>query len=646
MSTLHKKSILLKKKTSEIMSSMIDFVNTYPKAELPSASDEFTLAKEILSRGEFNLAICGKVKSGKTSLINALIGRNLLPVNSDVATARVFKVINSLDGKDHFNLVYANGDKEAITQEQLAIYGSQSTIDSTGQSDLKKTISYIEVQTKVDFLPKGVSIIDTPGIGSTYPHHTVITKQFIKLADATLFVMNPTPLDSIELDFIKEIASISPNMMFVTTMVDLETENTINAAVKRNTEQIDKQVGSVLCSPGKILCMSSEMLKNAASEEDANIAEINITLSGYNDVKNEMNDLVFRTVGYYRVGVAYNAAVQYYQMVSQSLLNRKNTISEANQNYEKLLKQYNDAYTAFVNNMGDSKKNQVLQKIEEILSTLAYDFNQIFANKGVIASKYKAEIDALTADNIESYSEDLGQKIIADIQNAWNNLTSTAQEKIALILSQYNEDCQMTIPDGLAVSVTQDQIMDATVQGVTSHERMAGIRSEMLMGTALTGAIGTIVGSANFFLPALVAPTLPFVAPVLVLMGVGVILWGAISGNNKAINDKLKKNQQHLNKYLFDTIDECKKSLTSTSLSDNKYKSLYEGFVQAVRQQSRDTVNTTYKKYEKELAALKDTVIKAKQDPNLIKTIDFLIDKWSDHKVALQEVKAILETLN
>ena len=646
MSTKYNRSLQLKQTVIDIMKSMTEFTKAYPKAELPAPSNEFTVAQELLAKGEFNLAICGKVKSGKTSLINALIGKDLLPVNSDVATARVFKVINSADGKDHFYLVYANGDREQITQEQLVVYGSQAAIDAAGQSDLKKTISYIEVQTKVDFLPKGVSIIDTPGIGSTYPQHTVITKQFIKLADATLFVMNPTPLESIEIEFIKEIASVSPNMMFVTTKIDLESETAIASSVERNTKQIEKHVGETLCSPIKILCMSSLLLKQAAGEEDTEIADFNIALSGYNEVKDEMNDLVFRTIGYYRVGQAYNMAVHYYQLVLQSLLNRKDAIIQANQNYEGLVKQYNEAYRMFTEKMGDAKRSETLQKIEDLLATLAYDFNQIFAGKGVIATKYKAEIEALTADNIEAYSADLGERIITDIQNEWNRLTSMVQQKMSIILAQYNEECMMVIPDGIKVSVSQDLAQEANVQGVTTHERMSGIRSEMLMGTALTGAIGTIVGSANFFWPALVAPTLPVVAPILVIMGVGVILWGAISGNNKAVNDKLKKNQQQLIKFLADTIDECRKSLVGTSLSDNKYKSLYDGFVGAVRQQSKDSINSTYKKYEKEIAAMKETVIKAKQDPNLLKTLEFLIEKWNAHKTALQEVKATLDTLN
>lgn len=77
------------------MDGMVSFHASYPKAGLPEVSDDFKITRELLTKGEFNLAVCGKVKNGKSSLINALIGKELLPVCNDVATSRVFKISNS-----------------------------------------------------------------------------------------------------------------------------------------------------------------------------------------------------------------------------------------------------------------------------------------------------------------------------------------------------------------------------------------------------------------------------------------------------------------------------------------------------------------------------------------------------------------------
>ena len=63
----------LKGKVLKSMRMMQSFVKEYPKADLPEVSNDFILAKDLLEKGEFNFTVCGKVKNGKSSLINALI---------------------------------------------------------------------------------------------------------------------------------------------------------------------------------------------------------------------------------------------------------------------------------------------------------------------------------------------------------------------------------------------------------------------------------------------------------------------------------------------------------------------------------------------------------------------------------------------
>jgi predicted GTPase len=67
-------SAQLKSEILKLMDSMIAFQKSYPKFNFPKTSENFSLSRELLEKGEFNLAVCGKVKNGKSSLINALIG--------------------------------------------------------------------------------------------------------------------------------------------------------------------------------------------------------------------------------------------------------------------------------------------------------------------------------------------------------------------------------------------------------------------------------------------------------------------------------------------------------------------------------------------------------------------------------------------
>lgn len=635
-------STQLKSEIIKLMDGMVAFQKAYPKFDFPKVSENFKLTRELIEKGEFNLAVCGKVKNGKSSLINALIGRELLPVCTDVATSRVFKISHSNEEK--FYVVYGNGDRKEISQDELATYGSQAVINKKGEADIEKTISYIQVFTPMDFLPEGVSMIDTPGIGSTYPHHTAITKQYIKQADAAMFVMNPTPLEDIEVDFLKEIVSVTPGILFVTTKIDQNGNDSVEESLKRNRQIIETAVGSELPFGISMLKMSSKLLLEAAAEKDEMTSAFNYEISGYDDVKSAMNNMVFTILGYYRSGLAYNACVEYYKDVLNTLKLRHETAVKAATEYDNLLKSYESPQANFNENMGEAKKKELVSKIEAVLKTMEYDFNQIFAPKGNIITKYTDEIEKLSEAEMTTYSEDLGDKIVAEVQNEWDKLTSLVMSRIEELITQFDKDCYLSIPEGI-ITISKDNIDDPLVKDVLMRDRIGKMRNEMFLGTAITGALSTVVGGAYFFLPALVTPALPVIAPVMVVLGIGSVLWGAISGNQKAKQETLQKNKSNLLKHLSETMAYCRKQIVDVSLADGKYQSLYQGFVNATREQVKNTMSNICSKYSNQLESMKKTVVESKQNPQLVMALEHLVTEWSKNKVLIKDVHDKLENV-
>lgn len=635
-------STQLKSEIIKLMDGMVAFQKAYPKFDFPKVSENFKLTRELIEKGEFNLAVCGKVKNGKSSLINALIGRELLPVCTDVATSRVFKISHSNEEK--FYVVYGNGDRKEISQDELATYGSQAVINKKGEADIEKTISYIQVFTPMDFLPEGVSMIDTPGIGSTYPHHTAITKQYIKQADAAMFVMNPTPLEDIEVDFLKEIVSVTPGILFVTTKIDQNGNDSVEESLKKNRQIIETAVGSELPFGISMLKMSSKLLLEAAAEKDEMTSAFNYEISGYDDVKSAMNNMVFTILGYYRSGLAYNACVEYYKDVLNTLKLRHETAVKAATEYDNLLKSYESAQANFNENMGEAKKKELVSKIEAVLKTMEYDFNQIFAPKGNIITKYTDEIEKLSEAEMTTYSEDLGDKIVAEVQNEWDKLTSLVMSRIEELITQFDKDCYLSIPEGI-ITISKDNIDDPLVKDVQMRDRIGKMRNEMFLGTAITSALGIVVQGANFFLPALVSPALPVIAPVMVVLGIGSVLWGAISGNQKAKQETLQKNKSNLLKHLSETMAYCRKQIVDVSLADGKYQSLYQGFVNATREQVKNTMSNICSKYSNQLESMKKTVVESKQNPQLVMALEHLVTEWSKNKVLIKDVHDKLENV-
>jgi hypothetical protein len=391
--------------------------------------------------------------------------------------------------------------------------------------------------------------------------------------------------------------------------------------------------------------MSSTTLMEAAQASDKVIADFNYDVSGYAEVKTAIQNIVFLTIGYYRVGIAYNSAVAYYQTILKSLQNRKDASLEAASKYEELLSKYEKANSDFAEKVGETKRKELLNNVDAILRTMEADFNMIFASNGDICQRYTNEIEGLTEDNINAYSDELGDNLVADIKMSWDNLVNLVQQKVTSLLVQYDEDCRMSIPENIKISVSGG-VHDPQIQSLELRERVGKMRTEMFMGTAVTGALSTLLGGAYFFFPAVITPALPVIAPVMVVLGVGAVLWGAISGNNKAKQEKLQKNKAQLIKFVHETLNTCRKELVEVSLADNKYQSLYQGFMLALRKQATDAIASTYERYKGELNAMKAAIIKSKQDPDYIKAIDQLINSWSLHKELLNKIHANLDSLN
>lgn len=634
-------SLKVKNDIIQLMDKMQAFHKSYPKFDFPKTSDNFKLSREVLEKGEFNLAVCGKVKNGKSSLINSLIGKELLPVCNEVATSRVFKISHAEE--DKFYLVYANGNRKEISKEELAVYGSQAEINRNGEQEIENTIAYIQVYTPMDFLPEGVSLIDTPGIGSLYPQHTAITKQSIQTADAALFVMNPTPLEAIEVDFLKEIVGITPGILFVTTKTDECGNESVEAAIQRNRQIIKEAVGKNLPFGIRMERMSSRLLLLAAQSEEQMTSEFNYEVSGYSEVKAAMTDMVFTILGYYRAGIAYNACVEHYKDVLKSLMLRKETVEKAATDYERLSKTYEETQAKFAEQMGDDKKKKLLADVEIILKTMDADFNQIFSTNGVVG-KYNAEIEKLTQEELPAYNEDLGNRIINDIQKEWENLTAMVMEKVGNLLADFNKECCLAIPDG-CISISGEGIEDPGIKDVEFKDKFVKARNEMFLGTSILTGMHFILQGFGYFAPTLITPLAPVITPVFVLIGVGSVLWGVISGNQKAERENFEKNKTQLTKYVSDTAANCKRQITTVSLADGKYQSLYQGFIQSVREQVGNTLSTIYAKYNDELESMKKTLAEAKKNPQVALALDHLVKEWSKNKEQLQAIHEKLESI-
>ncbi|MGO9612328.1 MAG: dynamin family protein [Dissulfurispiraceae bacterium] len=175
------------------------------------------LAEKVLTN-TFNLVVVGQFKRGKTTLINALLGADILPVAVVPLTSivTVMKYGEAL----RLNVYYNDGSVTEITSENLSEY-----VTERGNPKNAKDVSEVVVTYPSPYLMGGVQIIDTPGVGSIYEHNTDIAYQCLPKSDAALFLLSvEQPLSKAELDFLRDVREYSNRIFFLLNKVDYFSE--------------------------------------------------------------------------------------------------------------------------------------------------------------------------------------------------------------------------------------------------------------------------------------------------------------------------------------------------------------------------------------------------------------------------------------
>lgn len=182
-------------------------------------SDAYRNSRELLAHlaeDRFTLAVVGQFNRGKSSLMNAVLGLDRLPVGVVPLTSVITKVSY---GNPERVLIEFQGTslKNEIQLERLAEF-----VTEAGNPGNQQRITAAEVQLPSEFLRRGLFFVDTPGVGSAIAANTATTEQFLPQADAVIFVTSfDSPLGREELSFLEKVREHVRKVFFVINKLDL-----------------------------------------------------------------------------------------------------------------------------------------------------------------------------------------------------------------------------------------------------------------------------------------------------------------------------------------------------------------------------------------------------------------------------------------
>ena len=188
-------------------------------------SQQTGLFLDILENPEFEIAFVGTIKTGKSTLINALLGHNYTPTDVTPETAALTKFRRS--EQDYIKIVFYNEDE----WKQLKASKSQNAVEYNdlynrlgaeeaaakwvGHDSIKRELSADEIETKVaqwtsskyaehffvkevelgistlpETFPPQVLFVDTPGLFDAVQYRSEIAEKYIRKADAVFFCVD------------------------------------------------------------------------------------------------------------------------------------------------------------------------------------------------------------------------------------------------------------------------------------------------------------------------------------------------------------------------------------------------------------------------------------------------------------------------
>lgn len=196
-------------------------------------------ARELAARvseGRFYVACVGQFKRGKSTLLNALVGHEVVPTGFVPVTAVPTVIRFGDELRAHVRM--RDGAWRDIAMADLKNYVTEEL-----NPENKKVVYGAEVFVPSPLLSSGICFVDTPGLGSVFAGNTATTQAFIPHIDAALVVVGADPpIAGEELTLVEAVGRQVQNFILVINKADRTSDPERVAAVKFTREVLEKRL--------------------------------------------------------------------------------------------------------------------------------------------------------------------------------------------------------------------------------------------------------------------------------------------------------------------------------------------------------------------------------------------------------------------
>ena len=191
------------------------------QSDAPHLADDTNALVKKTREGRFEVAIVGEFNRGKSTLLNALVHRSVLPAGVLPVTAIPTQL--TLGGEESARVRYTDGKEEVIDLTKLEEYVTEELNPGNARS-----VEHVAV-TLPDpgVLRSGAVLIDTPGVNSIFRSSNE-TRELLLRADGAVMVFSAvSPITDAERSILKLLRKRSARTFFVLNRIDLLSEDEV-----------------------------------------------------------------------------------------------------------------------------------------------------------------------------------------------------------------------------------------------------------------------------------------------------------------------------------------------------------------------------------------------------------------------------------
>ncbi len=200
--------------------TLVDLLErTCKEYRITSLDRQIEACKTLFAENPFiDVAILGQFKAGKSSFINSLIGKAILPVGVIPVTTVITRL--RYGPKEKAIVKYFDDKILEIELGEVEEYISELKNQAN-----QKNVEIVDIELPSLEPYKGLRFVDTPGLGSVFRYNTEMSEDWLpKVGCAIVTISSDRPLSENDLDLIRELMDYTPRVVLLLSKADLLSE--------------------------------------------------------------------------------------------------------------------------------------------------------------------------------------------------------------------------------------------------------------------------------------------------------------------------------------------------------------------------------------------------------------------------------------